>query len=167
MNLAIDKYALAYQDAIDKTETMGKLFSNIQDKTLSNYAKKTALGDQLYQVARLIYARKLRKAERDFFILETGGWDTHVSDPAMLFEKLDEDIAEFVSAMKAFNVWKDVTIITTSDFGRTLRFNGRGTDHAWGSNHIIMGGDVNGGISLSVRSKSKSVGPKVRSQINT
>lgn len=29
--------------------------------------------------------------------------------------------------------------------GRTLRTNGRGTDHAWGGNQIIMGGPVNGG----------------------
>ena len=43
------------------------------------------------------------------------------------------------------NISKQVTTFTASDFGRTLRSNGRGTDHAWGGNQIIMGGAVRGG----------------------
>merc|ERR1712000_279861 len=35
---------------------------------------------------------------------------------------------------------------TVSDFARTLTSNGQGTDHAWGGNHFIMGGGVNGGV---------------------
>ena len=31
------------------------------------------------------------------------------------------------------------------DFGRSFTTNGDGTDHAWGSHHLIMGGAVNGG----------------------
>ena len=38
-----------------------------------------------------------------------------------------------------------VAIATLSDFGRTLTSNGRGTDHAWGGNHVVMGGEVRGG----------------------
>ena len=32
-----------------------------------------------------------------------------------------------------------------SDFARTLTSNGNGTDHAWGGNVMVMGGDVKGG----------------------
>lgn len=39
----------------------------------------------------------------------------------------------------------DVVLFTASDFGRTLTSNGRGSDHAWGGNAFILGGDVNGG----------------------
>ncbi len=39
----------------------------------------------------------------------------------------------------------DVTLFTASDFGRALVPNGDGSDHAWGGNHIVMGGAVNGG----------------------
>ena len=39
----------------------------------------------------------------------------------------------------------DVTTFTASDFGRTLTSNGRGSDHAWGGNHLVMGGAVLGG----------------------
>jgi len=38
-----------------------------------------------------------------------------------------------------------VTVFTASDFGRTLSSNGRGSDHAWGGNHLVMGGAVTGG----------------------
>ena len=40
---------------------------------------------------------------------------------------------------------EQVAIATLSDFGRTLTSNGRGTDHAWGGNHVVMGGEVRGG----------------------
>jgi len=33
-----------------------------------------------------------------------------------------------------------VTTFTASDFGRTFPSNGQGSDHGWGSHHIIMGG---------------------------
>jgi uncharacterized protein (DUF1501 family) len=38
-----------------------------------------------------------------------------------------------------------VITFSASDFGRTLRSNGRGTDHAWGGNALVMGGPVQGG----------------------
>jgi hypothetical protein len=38
-----------------------------------------------------------------------------------------------------------VITYTASDFGRTLRTNGRGSDHAWGGNQMILGGPVDGG----------------------
>ncbi|MEM6456885.1 MAG: DUF1501 domain-containing protein, partial [Acidobacteriota bacterium] len=37
---------------------------------------------------------------------------------------------------------QDVVTFTASDFARTLTSNGQGSDHAWGGNHIIMGGPV-------------------------
>ena len=42
-------------------------------------------------------------------------------------------------------VFNEVTTFTTSDFGRTLTSNGKGSDHGWGGHHIVMGGSVNGG----------------------
>ena len=37
-----------------------------------------------------------------------------------------------------------VTSFTASDFGRTFPTNGSGSDHGWGSHHLIMGGAVQG-----------------------
>ena len=52
---------------------------------------------------------------------------------------------QFVAEMKATGIWEQVTIISQSDFGRTLTSNGVGTDHAWAGHHFIMGGAVAGG----------------------
>ena len=38
-----------------------------------------------------------------------------------------------------------VTTFTASDFGRTLSCNDDGTDHGWGSHHLVVGGAVKGG----------------------
>ena len=37
-----------------------------------------------------------------------------------------------------------VTSFTASDFGRTFPCNGVGSDHGWGSHHLVIGGAVNG-----------------------
>ena len=35
--------------------------------------------------------------------------------------------------------------MVVSDFGRTLTWNGKGTDHGWGGNYVVLGGAVQGG----------------------
>ena len=47
--------------------------------------------------------------------------------------------------MKAQGIFEDVAIVTMSDFGRTLTWNGAGTDHGWGGIHFVAGGLVRGG----------------------
>ena len=37
-----------------------------------------------------------------------------------------------------------VTAFTASDFGRTLTSNGDGSDHGWGSFHVVLGAAVQG-----------------------
>jgi uncharacterized protein (DUF1501 family) len=37
------------------------------------------------------------------------------------------------------------TAFTASDFGRTFKSNGLGSDHAWGNHHMVCGGAVSGG----------------------
>ena len=41
-------------------------------------------------------------------------------------------------------VWDSVVLQSSSEFGRTMTSNGRGTDHAWGGNHFTIGGSVLG-----------------------
>ena len=41
---------------------------------------------------------------------------------------------------------QNVTTFTESDFSRTLQpTSGGGSDHAWGSHHLVLGGAVQGG----------------------
>ncbi|MBL9183480.1 MAG: DUF1501 domain-containing protein [Verrucomicrobiaceae bacterium] len=91
---------------------------------------------------------------RQVFFVSLGGWDHHnglqnVHLPYL--DILDSALGEFYMLLKSQNTYnngtalEDVTLFTASDFGRALVPNGDGTDHAWGGNHIVLGGAVNGG----------------------
>lgn len=55
-------------------------------------------------------------------------------------------MAAFYDATAEMQVEKDVTTFTESDFGRTFQpTTNHGSDHAWGSQQIVMGGAVKGG----------------------
>ncbi|MEO7052190.1 MAG: DUF1501 domain-containing protein [Rhodanobacter sp.] len=112
------------------------------------YDSTNALARQLQTVARMIAARKALGAGRQVFFVSMGGFDLHDS----LVAKHPALLATLASAMTSFygttvelGVANQVTAFTASDFGRTLSSNGDGTDHGWGSHHLVMGGAVNGG----------------------
>jgi uncharacterized protein (DUF1501 family) len=52
-----------------------------------------------------------------------------------------------------------VTSFTASDFSRTFRTNGQGSDHAWGSHHMIMGGAVRGQRTYGILPVLQVAGP--------
>ena len=55
-------------------------------------------------------------------------------------------MAAFYKATEALGVGAQVTTFTLSDFSRTFRINANaGSDHAWGSHHLVLGGAVAGG----------------------
>ena len=100
------------------------------------------------QVARIMKASKALQNERAVFFTQTGGFDTHKDLGKTLETQLpgiDGAIRAFQKEMTEQGKWDDVVVLTMSDFGRTLTSNGRGTDHAWGGNMMMMGGRVNGG----------------------
>ena len=39
----------------------------------------------------------------------------------------------------------NVTTFTSTDFGRTYKSNGKGSDHGWGNHQYVLGGAVKGG----------------------
>ncbi|MCU7932882.1 MAG: DUF1501 domain-containing protein [Candidatus Thiodiazotropha sp. (ex Codakia rugifera)] len=58
----------------------------------------------------------------------------------LLLRELSLGLWEFQKSMEELGYAKQVTTFTLSDFGRTLSQNGDGTDHAWGSHQLVMGG---------------------------
>jgi uncharacterized protein (DUF1501 family) len=108
----------------------------------------TPLGRQLRTVARLINGRTTLGAQRQVFFVSLGGFDHHdfllTQQPALLKQVADSLVA-FQAALTELGVANNVTTFTASDFGRTLTSNGDGSDHGWGSYHLVMGGAVRGG----------------------
>jgi uncharacterized protein (DUF1501 family) len=104
---------------------------------------------QLLRAARMIEARNsLGHAKQTFFVSQ-GGYDTHVNQLAShnnLYGDLANALAAFYNAMKALGLQDNVTAFTMSDFGRVFKGNAsNGTDHAWGSNHLVIGGALANG----------------------
>jgi len=109
-----------------------------------------SLTPQLEFVSRVIKARGDPDlgTERDVFFVELGGFDTHTSNHDVVTSKfavINTALESFRAEMRAQGVWDSVAVLSASDFGRTLRSNGAGTDHAWGGHHFLVGGGVKGG----------------------
>jgi len=109
----------------------------------------TAIGAQLQQVAQIMQARTTLGLQRQIFFCSLGGFDTHSAQlltQQNLFAELDPAMSAFYSSTVELGIQQQVTSFTLSDFSRTLQpgSNG-GTDHAWGSHHLVMGGAVHGG----------------------
>jgi uncharacterized protein (DUF1501 family) len=107
----------------------------------------TALGPELQMIAKTIAGRAALGVKRQTFFVQLGGWDHHdevlVSQQTML-PYVSSAVGAFYNALVALGVENNVTLFTASDFGRTLTSNGRGSDHAWGGNHFVVGGGVAG-----------------------
>ena len=111
------------------------------------FPASNSLADQLKMVARLIAARSNLGAARQVFFVSIGGFDLHdnlIAQQGPLLGKVSDAMTAFYNATVALGVDSKVTAFTASDFGRTLASNGDGSDHGWGSHHLVVGGAVKG-----------------------
>ena len=117
----------------------------------------------LKQVAKLIKIKDTLGMKRQIFFCSLGGFDTHTNetsaDPTVpngaggqgnLLTQLSQAMRAFHDEMVAQGNSDKVTQFTLSDFGRTFQPSGTGSatvgsDHAWGSHALILGGAVQGG----------------------
>jgi len=117
--------------------------------TLATVFPDSNLACQLKQVAQIIQARAALGIPRQIFFVSIDGFDTHSDQVAAqdgLYTDLSQAMGAFYQATVEIGVAPQVTTFTLSDFGRTYQPDSNsGTDHAWGSHHLIMGGGVTGG----------------------
>ncbi len=140
----------AYNDRSRSSIDAAMEFNNaVNSITLNTAFPATSIGQQLEMTAKTIAARKTLGQTRQIFLVERGGWDHHANlktSQAAMLPEISQALAAFSAATQELGVEADVTTFSISDFGRTLSQNGsNGSDHAWGANHYIMGGAVNGG----------------------
>jgi len=144
-DLISQTHAYSRRDAIDAAVEFNEA---VADVAVDTVFPPTFLGSQLQMVARIIAARDILKHRRQIFFVFLGGWDHHANLlplQAAMLPQVSGALKAFSEATEELGVENDVTTHTASDFGRTLATNGNGSDHAWGNNHIIMGGAVDGG----------------------
>jgi uncharacterized protein (DUF1501 family) len=132
--------------ALENSALLGEVLANA-DPVATTFPD-TDLGGQLRMIAQLIVVRSQLGLRRQVFFARLGGWDLHdnqIDAHAELLTELSDAMKAFHDATVNLGVANDVTTFTASDFGRTLVANGDGSDHGWGSHHLIMGGAVRGG----------------------
>jgi len=133
------------QDAITLN---GMLKSLASGTPLTTQFPQTEIGLQLQQVAQIMRLRSTTGMNRQVFFCSLGGFDTHSGESWQqwdLLKQISAGMMAFYNATTEMGIANQVTTFTESDFGRTLQPSGTGSDHGWGSHHLVMGGAVKGG----------------------
>ena len=140
-------------DAIVSADLLNSILS--ASPAVTTAFPNTTAGNQLRMAARLIAASPALGLKRQVFFVQLGGWDTHASQLANaapttgahagLLEQVSKAVEAFHRSTIELGIENQVTLFTASDFGRTFRSNGDGSDHGWGSHHLVVGGAVRGG----------------------
>ncbi len=107
------------------------------------------LGTQLAQIASILSVRSALGLSRQVFFASLGSFDTHTDElnaQGTLLTQVSHAVGAFYEATVELGIADSVTTFTLSDFGRTFQpASGGGSDHAWGSHHLVVGGAVKGG----------------------
>ena len=131
-------------------DTFEQLQFDLKDDAFPDWAvneDSPQLEQQLKMIANVINAYKDSGVRRQTFFVSLGGFDMHaelVNSQAALLPIVGDAIGKFWQHMPE-KTKPNVTLFSASDFARTLTGNGQGSDHAWGGNHFVLGGAVNGG----------------------
>lgn len=104
---------------------------------------------QLKQIAQLMQVRNSFGVNRQIFFAGVGNFDTHADQSgqqSLLLAQVSSAMSAFYQATQELGIASEVTTFTMSDFSRAFQPNSNnGSDHGWGSHHIVMGGAVRGG----------------------
>lgn len=111
------------------------------------------IGNRLRSLASVLPIFKSQGLKRQVFLIHWGGFDTHSNQRGTgpntqdtQFIALAKALAAFDETNKANGLDMNVVSVVMSEFGRTLRpGSGGGSEHAWGSHWLAMGGPVAGG----------------------
>ncbi len=174
-NLLERQYAGLIKSSIDIGEYVTSAIYNVSNGQyfLKNTVPGTwptanPLAAQLHSVAAMIAARAELGTSRQVFFVSLGGFDNHgdqfgrdviTGNKSLLNGKhfsllklVDEALSVFYRSTAAMGIANNVTTMTMSDFGRTMRSNGGGSDHGWGGHYFVMGGAVKGGRMIGAAS---------------
>jgi uncharacterized protein (DUF1501 family) len=118
--------------------------------------KDNDIGRRMRFFAQTLPYYKASGSTRQVYFTEWGSFDTHANqrnsnntsgndDQDTQLAQLADALAAFDQAITAAGMANEVAVFVTSEFNRTLDpAAGFGSDHAWGSHWMVMGGQVNG-----------------------
>jgi uncharacterized protein (DUF1501 family) len=147
-NLIEKSYANLTKNSLDLQQYFQGLFNNFNDAILTTPFPDNYIAKQFQAAAKIIFLRQALGLKRQTIFISMGGWDHHselINAQAGMLAVLSGALTAFQKALEELNLADSVITFTGSDFGRTMRSNGAGSDHAWGGNAMIMGGSIKGG----------------------
>jgi uncharacterized protein (DUF1501 family) len=160
--VAANTAARSFEDLYDQTspgllQQTGKesfeAMKLLQSADIRNYRPangaiypNSQLGNSLRQIAQLVKM----DVGMEVAFTESNGWDTHFKQGTDngIFARNAADLSNSISAFwKDLDTYQDdVTVMTMTEFGRTVHQNGTGgTDHGRASCNFILGNHVAGG----------------------
>jgi uncharacterized protein (DUF1501 family) len=132
-----DRYASVLTEALSNTPSL-----------TTPFPANNPLATQLQQIAQLMQVRSSFGVNRQIFFASIGNFDTHANQFAqqsLLLGQTSAAVSAFYQATQELGIASEVTTFTMSDFSRAFQPNSNsGSDHGWGSHHIVLGGAVKG-----------------------
>lgn len=115
-------------------------------RTLNTQFPGGAFGNTVKTAARVLASGSQVAVLR----LTQTGYDTHQNQPethANLLRQLAEGLAALRESLLEMDLWRNSLIMTYAEFGRRPADNqSKGTDHGTAAAHLVMGGQVQGGL---------------------
>jgi uncharacterized protein (DUF1501 family) len=131
------RYASVLTEAVSSTAPLSTVFP-----------ANNPFATQLQQIAQLMQVRSSFGVNRQIFFAGVGNFDTHANQFAqqsVLLAQFSSALSAFYQATQELGIASAVTTFTMSDFSRAFQPNSNsGSDHGWGSHHIVLGGAVRG-----------------------
>jgi uncharacterized protein (DUF1501 family) len=148
-NLMQQSYGQLTKSSIELQEFFLEQYNSYNDSAVAGlFPTNNYIAQQFRAAVKMIALRQALGLHRQTIFIGMGGWDHHgelLNTQAGMLSTLSTALTGFQRALDQLNLQNGVITFSASDFGRTLRSNGRGTDHAWGGNALMMGGPVRGG----------------------
>lgn len=147
-------FATEYQAVMNRAQGVYNILNpalNSPEGMVTTFFPNETLANQLKMVARMIKVSRdtafQLQHQRQIYFVRLGGFDLHdglmaagANGHAGLLQRVSDALSLFYTALGEFGAQNEVTTFTMSEFARTLSSNGNGSDHAWGSVAMVMGG---------------------------
>jgi len=144
-NLLAKTFAETNRNSIDAAIDFNEKVDNV---TITTKFDPESLSQRFKKIAQVIGASGTLQQNRQVFFISLGGFDNHadlLDAQNSLMPQISRALGSFDAAMTELGCADDVVTFTASDFARTLGSNGKGSDHAWGGQQLVMGGGIDGG----------------------
>lgn len=131
-----------YKTMAETISSADYIFKQSRLHPTSSAYPSTGLGQSLKTIASLIFSDINTKV----YYVSLGSFDTHVNQAGQqqrLFTEMNDAIRSFVSDLKSNNRFRDVMLVTFSEFGRRVAQNASGgTDHGTANNMFFVSGGL-------------------------